>query len=69
MISLCFEEISVHYRNVDVFHQFCGIMSSIFPDMGGIMGHKLNQNGTSPSNTWLSKPPRIQHLKCRSTFT
>ena len=30
MISLCFEEISLNCRNVDIFHQFCGIMGSIF---------------------------------------
>ena len=41
MISLRFEEISMHCRNVDIFHQFCGIMSSIFSDMGGIMGHRF----------------------------
>ena len=49
-----FEEISLHYRNMDVFHQFCGIVGSIFSNTGVIMGHKFEPNGTSPSKTWLS---------------
>ena len=41
MISLRFEEVYLHCRNMDIFHQFCGIMGSNFSDMGGIMGHKF----------------------------
>ena len=41
MLSLRFEEISLHCRNMDIFHQICRIMCSIFSDMGGTMGHKL----------------------------
>ena len=40
-ISLRFEEISLHYRNMDIFHQLCEIMGSIFSDMGEFMGLKF----------------------------
>ena len=49
MTSLRFEEISLHCRNIDIFHQFCGIMGSILSVMGGIMGRKFEPNGTPPS--------------------
>ena len=41
MISLRSEEVSLHCRNMDIFHQFCGILGSNFSDMGGTMGHKF----------------------------
>ena len=41
MISLRFEEMSLHYRNTDIFYQFCGIMGSIYSLMDGIMGLKF----------------------------
>ena len=37
----------------NIFHQFCGIIGSIFSDMGGITGG-TNQNGTSSSKIWPS---------------
>ena len=40
-ISLRFEEISLHCRNMDIFRQFCGSMGSVFSDIGRIMGHKV----------------------------
>ena len=40
-ISLRFEEFSLHWRNMDSCHQFCGIVGSIFSDMGTISGHKF----------------------------
>ena len=41
MISLRFEEVSLHRRNMDIFHQICRIMGSNFSDMGGNMDHNL----------------------------
>ena len=41
MILFRFEDISLHCRNMDIFRQFCGIMGSVFSDMGRIMGHKF----------------------------
>ena len=41
VVTLRFEEVSLHCRNMDIFHQFCRIMGSNFSDMGGIMGHKF----------------------------
>ena len=48
MISLRFEEISLHCRDMDIYNQYCRIMGSIFPDMGGIMGHKFEPNWHIP---------------------
>ena len=44
-----FEEISLHCRNVDIFHKFCGIMGSIFEIWAEVWVANLNQHGTSPS--------------------
>ena len=41
MISLRFEEVSLHCRNMDIFHQISGILGSNFSYMGGIMGYKF----------------------------
>ena len=41
MISLRFEEISLYCRNVDIFHQFFGIMGSIFSDMSENCGSHI----------------------------
>ena len=48
------EEISLHCKNTGIFHQFCGIMGSIFSDVGKVWVTNLNKTGTSPSKTWLS---------------
>ena len=48
MISLRFEEISLHCRNMAIIHQFCGIMGSNFSDIGGIMGHKFEPKWSVP---------------------
>ena len=49
MISLHFEEISLHGRNADIFHQFCEIMGSIFQIWAELWVTNWSQNGTSPS--------------------
>ena len=54
MISLRFEEISLHRRNMNIFHQFCGIIGSVFSGMGGIMGHKFEPKWHVPVKIWLS---------------
>ena len=48
MISLRFEEISLHSRNMDIFTKFCRTMGSTFLEMGGIMGHKFESKWHVP---------------------
>ena len=48
MISLRVEKISLHCKNIDIFHQFCGIMGSIFSVMGGIMGRNFEPKWHDP---------------------
>ena len=41
MISLRFEEISLHCRNMDIVHQFCGVMGSTFFRYGRNYGSQI----------------------------
>ena len=59
MISLRFEETSLHCRNISIHHQISGIVSSTFSNKGKIMGHRFNQNNTSLSKTWPSLPSKL----------
>ena len=54
MISLRIEEISLHCRNMNIFHQFCGIMVALIQIWEELGVTNLTQNGTSPSKTLLS---------------
>ena len=66
MINLVFEEISLHYRNMEIFHQFYGILGSNFSDMDGIMGHKFEPKWHVPllKLFGLLNPQRgIEYLK------
>ena len=51
LISLRFE-VCLRRRNMDIFHQFCGIMGSIFQLWAELWVTNLSQNGTSPSKAW-----------------
>ena len=47
MISLRFEEVSLHCRNMDMMG-FCGMMGSNFSDVGRIMHHKFEPDSHVP---------------------
>ena len=53
-IQKLFDDFAAFEENTGIFHQFCGIMGSIFSDMGKVWVTNLNKTGTSPSKTWLS---------------